>query len=161
MPMAQDKKTYQTFFTLTDAYKSLFPNNAEVLMAGKRENNKTLTRSYNYIRNRINLDILVVAEDGKNYYFANNPEILETEAHSGRDNSVLWLIDLENYVGKLYPNSHKVIDYFKSISKPEIIGPLGRRICNYYKNTGKIYKNYLLARHLSDKGESCLSRLFY
>nr|QKS32161.1 GIY-YIG endonuclease [Sphaerobolus stellatus] len=131
---SQDKKTYQTF--LTDAYRNLFPKNSEILI----KNNKTFTGSYNYIRNRINLDVSVLAEDGKSYYLAKNPERLDTEI---RDNSVLWLIDLEKFEAKLYPNLHKVVDYFKSISKSEIT----LRLCNYYKNTGKRYKNYLFLSH--------------
>jgi len=69
-----DKKTFTTFFTLTEAYRKLFPNKTKHLI----ENNKTLTGPYNYIRNRINIDVPVLSENGNHYYFAKNPNRNDT-----------------------------------------------------------------------------------
>lgn len=131
-----ETKRFQTFFTLIEAYRKLYPKNSELLI----KNKKTFTGPYNYIRSRINLEVPVVAEDGINYYFAKNPQRRDSEF---RENSVLWVLNLEKNQAKLYPNLKKVVDYFKSISAEDIT----LRICSYYKDSGKIYKNDLFLSH--------------
>jgi len=149
----EDKISFQTFFTLTEAYQNLYPKNTEWIL----KNRQTFTGSYNYIRNRINLDEPAIAEDGKSYYFAKNPERSDAEF---RVNSVIWLINLKTFEAKLFSNLKKVEAYLKSFS-PEMT----LRICGYYKDTGKIYKNYLFISHkhfikvMSDASKPGLDKL--
>jgi len=126
-----DKKTFTTFFTLTEAYRKLFPKKT----ANFIENNKTLTGPYNYIRNRINIDVPVLSENGYLYYFAKNPNRNDTEI---RDNSVTWVISKTNLSAKLFPNLHKVVEFYS-----DSVSDLTLRKCNYYKKTGKSYRDYL------------------
>lgn len=81
----------------------------------------------------------VVAENGINYSFAKNPKRSDSNF---RDNSLLWVVNLETKQAKLYPNLKKGVDYFKSISADVTL-----RICGYYKDSGKVYKNYLFLSH--------------
>jgi hypothetical protein len=119
-----DKTTFSTFFTLTEAYRNLFPKNTKYLI----ENNKTFTGPYNYIRNRVNIDVPVLSENGNHYYFAKNPNRKDTEI---RENSVVWVISTQCLSAKLFPNLKKVVEFYS-----EPLSTLSLSKCNYYKNTG-------------------------
>lgn len=127
----KDKKTFTTFFTITDAYKSLFPKAAANLI----KTNKTFTGSYAIIRNRINIDSPVISENGNAYYFAKNPDRKEIDI---KDNSVIWLVNINLLSAELYPNLKRIVDnnMFSEFK-------LTSRKCLYYKDTGKVYSGFI------------------
>jgi hypothetical protein len=62
----EDKKNFTTFFTLTQAYRALFSKQYEEQVMNK----KGPTGVLNVIKNKINLAVPVLAENGLKYYFA-------------------------------------------------------------------------------------------
>jgi hypothetical protein len=78
----QNKELVNTFFTITEIFSTLFPKKTKEILS----DNKTFTGPYALIRNRINYDSPFIAEDGKLYYIAKNPNRNDSKF---RENSVV------------------------------------------------------------------------
>lgn len=125
----EGKTNFTTFFTLTEAYCAFFPT----LSATYFNNNKYPTGVLNVIRFKINKEAPVVAENGAKYYFAKNPQRVESDF---RENSVLWAISVKDLLAKLYPSTNGAATALASVG-------ITKRMCTYNKNTGKSCKGFI------------------
>lgn len=125
----EDKINFTTFFTLTQAFRGLFPKQFEESLKFNQYPSGVL----NSIKSRINLDLPIIAENGLKYYFAKNPAREENEF---RENAIIMAIEVNTLQAKIYASTVKVAEDLSNLG-------LTKRICTYYKDTGKIYKGYI------------------
>ena len=129
----EDKINFTTFFTLTQAFRGLFPKQFEEVL----KINQYPSGVLNVIKSRINLDDPVIAENGLKYYFAKNPT---REENVFRENAIILAIEVNTLQAKIYPSTVKVAEYLSNIG-------LTKRVCTYYKDTGKVYNGYIFVTY--------------
>lgn len=128
----EDKKDFITFFTFSGIFRFLFPSKyLDILEKGKIPGGVL-----NKIIVRINKEESILGENGLSYYIAKNPSRIDNEI---RDASVIWLINTETFIGKLFPSIPKIAENYPEFSI---------RMCNYYRDTGKINKNHIFVSNL-------------
>lgn len=90
----EDRINFTTFFTLTQAYRGLFPKQYEELL----NNNQHPTGVLNDIKFKVNLNEPVIAENGVKYFFAKNPARTEIDF---RENAIIWAIEVQTLKAKV------------------------------------------------------------
>ena len=130
---AEDKIKFTTFFTLTQAFRGLFPKQYEELF----KNNQIPRGVLNKIKLRINLDEPIIAENGLKYYFAKNPT---RKDNNFRENAIILAIEINTLQAKIYASTVKVAEDLSNLG-------LTKKICTSHKDTGKVFNGYIFVTY--------------
>lgn len=131
-----NKNLIYTFFTITEIFSNLFPEKTKNIL----KNKGSFTGPYSIIRMRINLESPILAEDGNIYYIGKNPCRKDT---TFREKSLIWLINVNLMEGNLYSNLKTLSNHVSKLNND-----ISLRILDYHKDTGRIYKNFIIISHI-------------
>ena len=135
-----DKKTIKTtFLNIIEAFEILFPNRTT---EHYKKAKSGLGGPSGFLRSRINLDSIITAEDGFNYFLVQNPIRDHIKSNFKSDNFT-WVVNEKTLKANLYLNLNEAWSYLVKTENNLTI-----RMVKYYRSILKVYNGYLFISHV-------------